>query len=331
MPGPSPQSTPIELGFVATHAGFVDSLLPNQTGHLPRTPADQLVIIDSIKEVLTLSKTPIHSVQISIFGGTHEEDLARLDQEVADLDLKFHPVLMLDGVNPIDPADENATVDQLLELITFAKSAKVTTLASTSLERWMTPLTSRRNGPALDEAIAQVAKIHSQVYQKADLQDSTITSWDLEFLRPAEFATFSDLSRLWLLVQACNSQISQNFFRCLIDTAHCADSGLPLPDQKSLIQDIASKDGLGMMHASCPTTRGCLTNDQSWIAPLLETAHATGKLTQVLVEIFHHQDPTLQPLRDAVPGHGTDTTQGKSYPQLVADGLAKVSQILSAR
>ena len=55
----------------------------------------------------------------------------------------------------------------------------------------------------------------------------------------------------------------------------------------------------------------------------------TGKLEYVLVEIFHHADEGLAPLRERVKGHGVDTTDGRSYDQLMLDGVSDMARRLN--
>ena len=62
---------------------------------------------------------------------------------------------------------------------------------------------------------------------------------------------------------------------------------------------------------------------------LLAAAAQTGQLTHVLVEVFHHEDAALAPLREAVAGHGIDTTDGRSYDQVVIDGLVDTARRLN--
>ena len=53
------------------------------------------------------------------------------------------------------------------------------------------------------------------------------------------------------------------------------------------------------------------------------------KLKHVFVELFHHQDPALAPLRKAVKGHGVDTTDGRTYNKCVTDGVIEVAHRLN--
>jgi len=68
-----------------------------------------------------------------------------------------------------------------------------------------------------------------------------------------------------------------------------------------------------------------MKSEEGWINALLDTCLETGKLETVIVEAFDHTDEALQPLRDAVEGHGVDTTKGRTYDQLIYDGLQLVN------
>ena len=96
-----------------------------------------------------------------------------------------------------------------------------------------------------------------------------------------------------------------------------------------MIKDLAKTDALGIFHASAKTTRGCLSTDDGWIGALLAAYAPTGKLKHVFVELFHHQDPALGPLRKAVQGHGVDTTDGRTYNKTVTDGVIEVAHRLN--
>jgi hypothetical protein len=49
----------------------------------------------------------------------------------------------------------------------------------------------------------------------------------------------------------------------------------------------------------------------------------------VFVELFHHEDPALQGLRDLDPGHGLDTRDGRTYTETVIDGVVDVTHRLN--
>jgi len=115
----------------------------------------------------------------------------------------------------------------------------------------------------------------------------------------------------------------------MVDAAHCGNSELSIPENESLIADIADNDEMGIFHASAKTTRGCLSTDDGWIGALLAAAAKTGKLEHVFVEIFHHEDPILEGLRALDSGHGIDTTDGRTYRETVIDGLECVSRRLN--
>ena len=52
-------------------------------------------------------------------------------------------------------------------------------------------------------------------------------------------------------------------------------------------------------------------------------------LKTVFVEVFHHQDDALAGLRDLDPGHGIDTRDGRSYDEVVVEGLVDVTRRLN--
>ena len=58
-------------------------------------------------------------------------------------------------------------------------------------------------------------------------------------------------------------------------------------------------------------------------------AAKSGKLEFVFVELFHHEDPALEALRNLDPGHGIDTTDGRTYSEAVADGLEETARRLN--
>ena len=62
---------------------------------------------------------------------------------------------------------------------------------------------------------------------------------------------------------------------------------------------------------------------------MLAAAVRSGGLEHVLVEVFRHDDSALEPLRDLDPGHGVDTRDGRTYAQVMADGLAGVARMLN--
>jgi hypothetical protein len=188
------------------------------------------------------------------------------------------------------------------------------------------------NGPVdidFDAAVAQNVKVHIRAAKESGLLDSSIDSWHIEFLRPGEFKTFTNLGKAWSFVRAANQQLGRNFFKLLVDAAHCGDSGLSIPENEKLIADIAAAGDLGIFHASAKTTRGCLSTDDGWIGATLAAAAKTGSLETVFVELFHHEDVALGALREIEPGHGIDTLNGRTYTETVIDGLVDVTRRLN--
>ena len=58
-----------------------------------------------------------------------------------------------------------------------------------------------------------------------------------------------------------------------------------------------------------------------WVSALLTANAQTGKLPSAFVELFRHDDQAFAELRQLVPGHGVDTTMGRTYIEVVVDGL----------
>lgn len=320
---------PVELGFVPTQAKFVGSLVPEETGMLPRAASGKLVVVEAVEAVMERSRVAISAVQIPVFPGTADGQWDGMISDLKALGVDVQLVIMMAGVDPMNPADEDSTVSQLLVPLEAAKRNGVRHVSATSVEAWMQKGATRKEGAEFDAAVAQLVKVHLRAYREAGLEGSSVESWSVEFLRPGEFRTFTDLGRLWTFIKAANQELGHPFFRCLVDAAHCGDSALDIPENEKLIAEIAAEGGLGVMHASAKTTRGCLSTDDGWVAALFAAAARTGKLQQAFVEMFHHEDPALEALRDLDSGHGVDTCDGRDYTQVVADGLESVARMLN--
>ncbi|MEP4078636.1 hypothetical protein [Haloferula sp.] len=319
----------VELGVVPTHAKFVGGVVPGEDGRLPRNEAGEMVVLEVMRELVECSKVGIDAVQLSVFPGTTEEDLDGVILGFKELGLIVHLVMMVGGADPMKPEDEDAVLAQLLPSLEAAKRHGVVHVASTSVEQWMDAEAGTRRGAEFDAAVAQTVKLHTRAYREAGLADSCVKAWHIEFLRPGEFNTFTDLGKLWSFVKAANEELGIPFFKCLVDAAHCGDSELDIPANEALIKEIAAEGGMGLFHASAKTTRGCLSTDDGWVGALLAACVETGKFEQVFVEMFCHDDEALAGLRELDPRHGVDTCDGRSYNQVVADGLEVVARRLN--
>lgn len=318
----------IALGVVPTHLRFVGGLVPDDNGCLPCTGDGDLVIVAGVRDLLETSAVAFDCVQVSLFPGTQPEELDRLVAGIKLLGINVDFVLMVGGVNPMDPKDEDAVVDQLLPNLKAAVRHGARHVSSTSIEEWMSS-EPRREGTEYQAAIAQNAKVHVRAFQEAGLEGSTIENWHIEFLRPGEFKTFTSLKRGWECVHGINQLLGKPFFKILVDAAHCADSGVSLAENLVLLPEISQAGELGIFHASAKTTRGCLSTDDGWIGAMLTGMAATGDLKHVYIEAFDHEDDALEPLRQLDPGQGVNTTDGRTYTELVADGLADVARRLN--
>jgi len=319
----------VQLGIVPTHLRFVGGLVPDETGRLPRDAGGVIRLVAGMRELCEISQVMPSHVQVSLFPGADPADLDELVHGLRALGPAVDFILMVGGVNPMDPADEDAVVAQLLPNLATAIAYGARHVSSTSIEAWMNADESRRDGAAFEAAVAQNVKVHLRAYQEAGLAESCIENWHIEFLRPGEFQTFTNLERSWAFVSAANRALGKNFFRQLVDAAHCGDSGLTIAENTALIARIAAAGELGIFHASALTTRGCLSTDDGWTGALLTAMARTGGLRQVFVELFDHADPALAMLRALDPGHGIDTRDGRSYHQVAADGLTDIARRLN--
>lgn len=321
--------SPVHLGIVPTHLRFVGALVPDENGRFPRNSVGEILVVEGVRKLLETSRVAFGCVQVSIFPGTDPEDIGALVLALKGLGLEVDFVLMVGGVNPMNPADEDAVLAQLLPSLKAAVAHGTRHVSSTSIEEWMSANEIRREGADLEAAIAQNVKLHLRAYHEAGLAGSSVQSWNIEFLRPGEFKTFTSLDRGWAFVSAANQALGKPFFKLLVDAAHCGDSGLSIAENQTLIGKIAAADELGVFHASAKTTRGCLSSDDGWIAVLLTAMARTGKLQHVYVEMFDHEDAALETLRKLDPGHAVDTRDGRSYTEVMADGLAEIAHRLN--
>lgn len=315
----------IALGIVPTHIKFVGGLVPDEEGKFPREEDGRLAVVAEMDRICQQSPFRPTCTQIPFFSGANEGDVEEMITGLRSLDLEVHIIMMVAGANPMDPADEDAVVEQLVGSLKAAQQHAIASVSSTSIEEWM-------NGPEnmdLDTAVAQNVKVHARAVRESGLLDSAISAWHIEFLRPGEFKTFTNLKRAWTFVKAVNKEIGQDFFKLLTDAAHMGNSGLSIEENQKLLAEIAEAGHMGIYHASCPTTRGCLSTDDGWIGATLLAAAKTGKLETVFVEVFHHEDPALEGLRNLEPGHGIDTRDGRSYTQITIDALVETAHRLN--
>ena len=318
----------VELGILGTHLGFLEALVPDDEGHLPRDASGELVVFAGARDICELSPVKVDAIQISAFGTTIPEDMDELLTKVRSIGLEPQLVMMVGGANPYEPADEDASLAQLQVNIDAALRNNVKQINSTSIEEWMSG-TEPTSAEEFQARVAQNIKLHARAYRESGLAGSCVENWNIEFLRPGEFANFTSLEKLMPIMKGLLAEIGSPFFRVLVDAAHCGDSDLNIAQNETLIAELADARMLGPFHCSVPTTRGCLTSDDGWIPALLAASAKSGKLESAFVELFTHDDPALQGLRDLDPGHGVDTTDGRSYTQVMVDGLIETAHRLN--
>jgi hypothetical protein len=319
--------TKVAVGVVPTHLKFVGTLVPDENGKLPRTRSGILKVVSGMRAICKSSPVKLKCVQVPLFPGADSKDLQDLFKGMKALKLEVHLIMMVGGANPINPKDEDAVAEMLCTGLEVAKKYKVKHVSSTSYEEWLSgkPL----KGKAYANAVQQVVKLHARCYKEAGLDKSPVLAWHLEFLRGVEFQNFTNAAKAAEVVKAINKKIRKKFFKVMIDAAHCGDSDLSISENEAVIKDLAKADALGIFHASAKTTRGCLSTDDGWISALLTACAQTGKLEHVFIELFHHEDAALEPLRKLVKGHGVDTTDGRTYDRTVVDGIIDVTRRLN--
>lgn len=319
----------VQLGVVPTHIRFVGGLVPDENGKFPRDEHGVLRIVSGMQALCEASPVRMTCVQIPFFASADPAEVAEMIDGLKALNLDVHFIIMVGGANPMNPADEDAVVSQLVTSLKAAITHGIHHVSSTSIEEWMSANEVAREGADFEAAIQQNVKVHMRVYQEAGIEGSCVENWHIEFLRPGEFKTFTNVARGWAFVSAANIALGKKFFKLLVDASHCGDSGLSIAENEALIGQIAAAGELGIFHASAKTTRGCLSTDDGWIGALLSAAAKSGELRHVFVEVFDHEDPALELIRKMDPGHGLDTRDGRTYQEVTVDGLADVARRLN--
>ncbi len=324
-----PLQADVEFGIVPTHIKFVGGLAPDEHGKLPRGGDGRLLVVAEMAAIVEESPVKIDSAQITVFPGVDPGDTDDLITGLRAIGLEVHIIMMVGGADPMSADDEDKVVEMLVAGLKIAQQYGIKHVGSTSIEEWMKPGATPKVGAEFDAAVAQNVRAHTRAVREARLADGEIKNWHIEFLRGGEFQTFTDVAKAWAFVKAANAELGRTFFKVMVDAAHCGDSPLSIPENEAIITEMAAAGEMAMFHCSAKTTRGCLTTDDGWIGALLAAAAKTGQLEFVFVEIFHHEDPALQGLRDLDPGHGLDTTDGRSYRQTVLDGAVEVTHRLN--
>ncbi|MEO5714460.1 MAG: hypothetical protein ABIT37_13310 [Luteolibacter sp.] len=328
MSSPIALKSKVQLGVVTTHFKFVGGIVPDENGKFPRDEDGGLRVLSEMKKLVDAAPVTMNIVQLPFFSTADEGEVADIINGLKALGLEVHFIIMVGGANPMNPADEDAVVAQLVKSLKAAITHGIRHVSSTSIEEWMSA-DEARMGDAFEAAIDQNVKVHMRVYEEAGVEGSCIENWHIEFLRPGEFKTFTNVDRGWSFVKAANLALGKKFFKLLVDAAHCGDSGLTIAQNQELITQICAAGEFGVFHASAKTTRGCLSTDDGWISALMLAAAKGGGLKQVFVEVFDHTDPALELVRQLDSGHGVDTRDGRSYMQVTADGLGDTARRLN--
>jgi hypothetical protein len=145
----------VQLGVVPTHIKFVGGLVPDAHGKFPRDAHGTLLIVAEMRELCAVSPVKLSLVQIPFFASADSGEVKEMVDALRALELEVHFIIMIGGANPMDPADEDAAVSQLVTSLRAAIAHGIKHVSSTSIEEWMRAGEVRRDGAAFEAAIAQ--------------------------------------------------------------------------------------------------------------------------------------------------------------------------------
>ena len=165
----------IKLGILGTHLGVLEALVPNEEGLLPRDKDGEFVVVSGTKKLLELSPVRVDLIQLLSFGNTLPSEKDALIANLRELNIEPQLVMMVGGVDPMNPDDEDEAVAQLLHNIDAARRNQTTEINSTSIEPWMegTPPSDEND---FQERVTQNIKLHFRAAQEADLEKSCINN-----------------------------------------------------------------------------------------------------------------------------------------------------------
>jgi hypothetical protein len=186
---------------------FQGGLAPDRYGKLPRNDCGELKVLSEMQTLCATSPVFPSAVQMPYFASADYNDVGELVVGLQDLGMEVHFIAMIDGADPMEPDDEDAVVDQLLTSLEACVQLGIRQVSSTSVESWMSFTSPRREGDQFIEAVAQNVAVHTRAYREAGLAGSCVENWHIEFLRPGEFHTFTDIERAWAVVQGLNAEL----------------------------------------------------------------------------------------------------------------------------
>ena len=167
MTQPFSLRTGVQLGVVPTHIKFVGGLVPDGEGRLPRGDDGRLIVVSEMAAICEASPVPVQNAQITIFPGTHEADTDEMFGGLRDLGLGLHPIMMVGGADPMDPADEEKVAAMLPAGLKVAIKHGITQVASTSIEPSIHPGAPPKPGEAFAAAVAQNVRSPLPAYPQA--------------------------------------------------------------------------------------------------------------------------------------------------------------------
>lgn len=309
------QATGVKTGAVIVQNSFGDFFPVD--GNLPRDEQNHLIALKGMDELAEASEILMNVVQIPVFPGTKQADIDELIWGLKGRGYEPQLILMVMGGDPMNPADEDVVKKDLWEGVQTAIRNLLPGVSSTSLEKWMS-WQDEKTSTDYDDAIVQLAQLHARVYTEQNMELSAIESWNIEFLRPGEMMTFTNLQKAWEVVQAMNEAIGgKKFFKVLVDSAHCGDSWEGIDATTELLEKMIKAGDVNMVHGSVATTRWHHASDEGMRAAVISTA-VRNWVKLVVDEVFNPKDGALENLIKAKLGFGVNTGLGMSQTEILA-------------
>lgn len=295
----------VKFGVVMVHRGFDAHKL---------TPSGKFDYVFALDWLIDHSPVKISTVQVPLFPdhlckgkglGTTKKLFRELRKRVKNV----VAVLML-TTNPLDPANKAVAIETLRNGLIQAGKLGVRTCSATSFEAWLNGTVNGLKplkGKKLTQAIDLLVDIHVQAIKDALADGCKVRYLDMEYLRPGEFTTFTNMNIALRVIHRINEKLQMGFCRLLDDTAHAEDSGLPLGAQDRVRNNAGFYDEHGTCHASEPTTRGAIGVSSSAVVDGIRSMAMHGELRDLLVEIFDCAGEETAPMRKYIKGYGRKT------------------------
>ena len=317
----------VKLGVVMVHRGF----------NAHKMNGNRFDYVVGLDWLIKHSPVEISAVQVPLFPDHLREGkgLAKTKRLFKELRKRVRyvvPVLML-TTNPLDPKNKSEAIETLRNGLVQSGELGSEVCAATSFEAWLDgtingikPL----KGKKLRKAIDLLVDIHVSAIHAAYQERCGVQRLDMEYLRPGEFITFTNMRIALRVIGEINRKLQCGFIcRLLDDTAHAKDSGLSMKDQNKVrgICSCSDNHHIGTCHASEPTTRGALGSGGSAVVQGIRSMYRHGNPRTLMVEIFDCEGEETAPMRQYIKGYGKKTYRDINVA--VVEGLILVQNTLN--